>query len=82
MAVDEAVKPKHAMTVYAPLLLALLGVSGAGRYSVDLVRLCRRFCSPRLGRDGDKLRVGCWAVSAERSEGRVSNPRPPVEVRK
>jgi hypothetical protein len=22
----------HAMTVYAPLLLALLGVSGAGRY--------------------------------------------------
>ena len=25
----------HAMTVYAPLLLALLGVSGAGRYSLD-----------------------------------------------
>ena len=27
----------HAMTVYAPLLLALLGVSGAGRYSVDFL---------------------------------------------
>ncbi|MEA3070421.1 MAG: putative oxidoreductase, partial [Alphaproteobacteria bacterium] len=27
----------HTMTVYAPLLLALLGVSGAGRYSLDFL---------------------------------------------
>src|SRR3984893_18725884 len=31
----------HAMTVYCPLLLALLGVSGAGRYSLDFLIAAR-----------------------------------------
>jgi putative oxidoreductase len=31
----------HAITIYAPLLLALLGVSGAGRYSLDFLIAAR-----------------------------------------
>ncbi len=43
------------MTVYGPLLLALLGVSGAGRYSLDhlLIRLAHR--TPRLAADAPHI---------------------------
>ena len=42
------VSPDQGITLYAPLLLALLGVSGAGRYSLDdfLSRLLHRPAAP------------------------------------
>jgi NADH dehydrogenase/putative oxidoreductase len=43
------------MTVYGPLLLALLGVSGAGRYSLD--HLILRAANRRLAPAGDARRI-------------------------